>query len=228
MAIATHGMRSFRCSHTGVMMVLRSWPVQTSRGMGGDTAPFVPIPKRRRVVLVHRIVGVVKVEIRMGYPCDAPATVLFGEWFRFGKPSDQKFLFEKTGDIKLMKRIWGQFGLCDSIGTNKRLRGNYLFRGQFGLDYTCKVACQQMGLTFKWLFTEEDLTDLEVTKMPLDLKMQDPKRKKQLPQNRNSISQQGHPMMEERPDRAGEGMVSLQPRVNYGRVYLRTKRFLKT
>ncbi|KAL4560710.1 hypothetical protein LXL04_032863 [Taraxacum kok-saghyz] len=50
MAIATHGMRSFRCSRTGVMMVLRSWPVQTSRGMGGDTAPFVPIPERRRVI----------------------------------------------------------------------------------------------------------------------------------------------------------------------------------
>ena len=64
MAIATHGMRSFRCSRTGVMMVLRSWPVQTSRGMGGDTTPFVPIPERRRAVLVHRIVGVVKVEIR--------------------------------------------------------------------------------------------------------------------------------------------------------------------
>ncbi|KAL4577870.1 hypothetical protein LXL04_013985 [Taraxacum kok-saghyz] len=64
MAIVTHGMRSFRCSRTGVMMVPRSWPVQTSRGMGGDTAPFVPIPERRRVVLVHRIVGVVKVAIR--------------------------------------------------------------------------------------------------------------------------------------------------------------------
>ncbi|KAL4569527.1 hypothetical protein LXL04_025167 [Taraxacum kok-saghyz] len=25
----------------------------------------------------------------MGYPRDAPATVLFGEWFRFGKPGDQ-------------------------------------------------------------------------------------------------------------------------------------------
>ncbi|KAL4592198.1 hypothetical protein LXL04_005185 [Taraxacum kok-saghyz] len=25
----------------------------------------------------------------LGYPRDAPATVLFGEWFRFGKPSDQ-------------------------------------------------------------------------------------------------------------------------------------------
>ncbi|KAL4586790.1 hypothetical protein LXL04_011434 [Taraxacum kok-saghyz] len=33
---------------------------------------------------------------QVGYPRDAPATVLFGEWFRFGKPSDQKFLFEKT------------------------------------------------------------------------------------------------------------------------------------
>ncbi|KAL4573850.1 hypothetical protein LXL04_020670 [Taraxacum kok-saghyz] len=32
----------------------------------------------------------------LGYPRDAPATVLFGEWFRFGKPSDKKFLFEKT------------------------------------------------------------------------------------------------------------------------------------
>ncbi|KAL4562242.1 hypothetical protein LXL04_034440 [Taraxacum kok-saghyz] len=61
------------------------------------------------------------------------------------------------------KRIWGQFGLCDSTGTNKKLRGNYLFRGQFGLDYTCKVACQQMGLTFKWLFTEEDLTEKKET-----------------------------------------------------------------
>ncbi|KAL4561831.1 hypothetical protein LXL04_034011 [Taraxacum kok-saghyz] len=32
----------------------------------------------------------------MGYPRDAPATVLFGEWFRFGKPSDQQFIFERT------------------------------------------------------------------------------------------------------------------------------------
>ncbi|KAL4584392.1 hypothetical protein LXL04_008992 [Taraxacum kok-saghyz] len=32
----------------------------------------------------------------VGYPRDAPATVLFGEWFRFGKPSDQQFLFERT------------------------------------------------------------------------------------------------------------------------------------
>ncbi|KAL4556841.1 hypothetical protein LXL04_003807 [Taraxacum kok-saghyz] len=39
----------------------------------------------------------------------------------------------------MQKRIWGQFGLCDSTGTNKRLRGNYLFRG---------------------LFTEEDWTGL--------------------------------------------------------------------
>ncbi|KAL4574508.1 hypothetical protein LXL04_021340 [Taraxacum kok-saghyz] len=30
------------------------------------------------------------------YPRDAPATVLFGEWLRFGKPSDQQFLFERT------------------------------------------------------------------------------------------------------------------------------------
>ncbi|KAL4583278.1 hypothetical protein LXL04_007848 [Taraxacum kok-saghyz] len=35
----------------------------------------------------------------VGYPRDAPATVLFGEWFRFGKPSDQIFLFEKTQPI---------------------------------------------------------------------------------------------------------------------------------
>ncbi|KAL4554334.1 hypothetical protein LXL04_039554 [Taraxacum kok-saghyz] len=35
----------------------------------------------------------------MGYPRDAPATVLFGEWFRFGKPSDQQFLFERTSNI---------------------------------------------------------------------------------------------------------------------------------
>ncbi|KAL4590611.1 hypothetical protein LXL04_003548 [Taraxacum kok-saghyz] len=34
--------------------------------------------------------------VDVGYPRDAPATVLFGEWFRFGKPNDQKFLFEKT------------------------------------------------------------------------------------------------------------------------------------
>ncbi|KAL4590868.1 hypothetical protein LXL04_003813 [Taraxacum kok-saghyz] len=32
----------------------------------------------------------------VGYPRDAPATVLFGEWFRFVKPSDQQFFFEKT------------------------------------------------------------------------------------------------------------------------------------
>ncbi|KAL4555416.1 hypothetical protein LXL04_038035 [Taraxacum kok-saghyz] len=34
--------------------------------------------------------------VTMGYPRDAPATVLFGKWFRFGKPSDQQFLFERT------------------------------------------------------------------------------------------------------------------------------------
>ncbi|KAL4561693.1 hypothetical protein LXL04_033864 [Taraxacum kok-saghyz] len=28
-------------------------------------------------------------DILVGYPRDAPATVLFGEWFRFGKPSDR-------------------------------------------------------------------------------------------------------------------------------------------
>ncbi|KAL4556710.1 hypothetical protein LXL04_034867 [Taraxacum kok-saghyz] len=28
-------------------------------------------------------------KVNVGYPRDAPATVLFGEWFRFGKPSDQ-------------------------------------------------------------------------------------------------------------------------------------------
>ncbi|KAL4568125.1 hypothetical protein LXL04_023727 [Taraxacum kok-saghyz] len=33
--------------------------------------------------------------IPVGYPRDAPATVVFGEWFRFGKPRNQKFLFEK-------------------------------------------------------------------------------------------------------------------------------------
>ncbi|KAL4587760.1 hypothetical protein LXL04_000634 [Taraxacum kok-saghyz] len=32
----------------------------------------------------------------VGYLRDAPATVLFGEWFRFGKPSNQQFLFERT------------------------------------------------------------------------------------------------------------------------------------
>ena len=64
MAIVTHGMRSFRYSRTRVVMVPRSWPVQTSRGMGGDTTTFVPIPERRRVVVIHRLVGVVNVEIR--------------------------------------------------------------------------------------------------------------------------------------------------------------------
>ncbi|KAL4564124.1 hypothetical protein LXL04_028176 [Taraxacum kok-saghyz] len=34
----------------------------------------------------------------VGYPRDAPATVLFGEWFRFGKLSDQKF-FERTQNL---------------------------------------------------------------------------------------------------------------------------------
>ncbi|KAL4561795.1 hypothetical protein LXL04_033969 [Taraxacum kok-saghyz] len=34
-------------------------------------------------------------KVNVGYPRDAPATVLFGEWFRFGKPSDQ-FIFEET------------------------------------------------------------------------------------------------------------------------------------
>ncbi|KAL4592529.1 hypothetical protein LXL04_005527 [Taraxacum kok-saghyz] len=28
-------------------------------------------------------------KVNVGYPRDAPVTVLFGEWFRFGKPSDQ-------------------------------------------------------------------------------------------------------------------------------------------
>ncbi|KAL4590847.1 hypothetical protein LXL04_003790 [Taraxacum kok-saghyz] len=37
----------------------------------------------------------------MGYPRDAPATVLFGEWFRFGKPSNQtvNVQIEKSGTI---------------------------------------------------------------------------------------------------------------------------------
>ncbi|KAL4580509.1 hypothetical protein LXL04_016705 [Taraxacum kok-saghyz] len=39
----------------------------------------------------------------VGYPRDAPATVLFGEWFRSGKPSDQQFLFEKTILVFLKK-----------------------------------------------------------------------------------------------------------------------------
>ncbi|KAL4590928.1 hypothetical protein LXL04_003875 [Taraxacum kok-saghyz] len=34
--------------------------------------------------------------LKVGYPRDAPTTVFFGECFRFGKPNDQKFLFEKT------------------------------------------------------------------------------------------------------------------------------------
>ncbi|KAL4561881.1 hypothetical protein LXL04_034063 [Taraxacum kok-saghyz] len=42
----------------------------------------------------------------VGYPRDAPATILFGEWFRFGKPSDQKFLFEKTSiEVQRKKQI---------------------------------------------------------------------------------------------------------------------------
>ncbi|KAL4562275.1 hypothetical protein LXL04_034474 [Taraxacum kok-saghyz] len=35
----------------------------------------------------------------MGYPRDAPATVLFDEWFRFGKPSDQQFFSERTVSV---------------------------------------------------------------------------------------------------------------------------------
>ncbi|KAL4563350.1 hypothetical protein LXL04_027391 [Taraxacum kok-saghyz] len=46
----------------------------------------------RHLIAIDRILR----SVPMGYPRDAPATVLFGEWFRFGKPSDQKFLFEKT------------------------------------------------------------------------------------------------------------------------------------
>ncbi|KAL4565637.1 hypothetical protein LXL04_029740 [Taraxacum kok-saghyz] len=34
--------------------------------------------------------------VGLGYPHDAPATVLIGKWFRSGKPSDQQFLFERT------------------------------------------------------------------------------------------------------------------------------------
>ncbi|KAL4589143.1 hypothetical protein LXL04_002047 [Taraxacum kok-saghyz] len=41
-------------------------------------------------------VGHDSVDNSLGYPRDAPATVLFGEWFRFVKPSDQQFFFEKT------------------------------------------------------------------------------------------------------------------------------------
>ncbi|KAL4573350.1 hypothetical protein LXL04_020153 [Taraxacum kok-saghyz] len=40
--------------------------------------------------------GLMQNSLVVGYPRDAPATVLFGDWFRFEKPSDQKFLFEKT------------------------------------------------------------------------------------------------------------------------------------
>ena len=45
--------------------------------------------------------------ILVGYPRDAPATVLFGEWFRFGKPSDQQFLFERT-----VSRVICVYDLC--------------------------------------------------------------------------------------------------------------------
>ncbi|KAL4572545.1 hypothetical protein LXL04_019325 [Taraxacum kok-saghyz] len=38
----------------------------------------------------------------VGYPRDAPATVLFGEWFRFGKPSDQQFIFERTYLVQII------------------------------------------------------------------------------------------------------------------------------
>ncbi|KAL4561695.1 hypothetical protein LXL04_033866 [Taraxacum kok-saghyz] len=31
----------------------------------------------------------IEFKMKVGYPRDAPATVLFGEWFRFGKPSDR-------------------------------------------------------------------------------------------------------------------------------------------
>ncbi|KAL4554182.1 hypothetical protein LXL04_039703 [Taraxacum kok-saghyz] len=37
----------------------------------------------------------------LGYQRDAPATVLFDEWFRFGKPSDQQFFSERTISRKL-------------------------------------------------------------------------------------------------------------------------------
>ncbi|KAL4590082.1 hypothetical protein LXL04_003001 [Taraxacum kok-saghyz] len=33
------------------------------------------------------------IQLGVGYPRDAPATVLFGEWFRFGKPSDRRQKF---------------------------------------------------------------------------------------------------------------------------------------
>ncbi|KAL4590539.1 hypothetical protein LXL04_003471 [Taraxacum kok-saghyz] len=32
----------------------------------------------------------------VGYPRDAPVTVLFGEWFRSGKRGDQQYLLEMT------------------------------------------------------------------------------------------------------------------------------------
>ncbi|KAL4561999.1 hypothetical protein LXL04_034186 [Taraxacum kok-saghyz] len=34
-------------------------------------------------------VGQASFDNSLGYPRDAPTTVLFGEWFRFGKPSDR-------------------------------------------------------------------------------------------------------------------------------------------
>ncbi|KAL4584324.1 hypothetical protein LXL04_008922 [Taraxacum kok-saghyz] len=40
--------------------------------------------------------------IEMGYPRDAPTTVLFGEWFRFGKPGDQvEFQFQLIWEEKI-------------------------------------------------------------------------------------------------------------------------------
>ncbi|KAL4555971.1 hypothetical protein LXL04_038605 [Taraxacum kok-saghyz] len=54
----------------------------------------------------------------VGYPRDAPATVLFGQWFRFGKPSDQQFLFEMMDQIRKQKRSKKSDFLC-KFGPNQ-------------------------------------------------------------------------------------------------------------
>ncbi|KAL4585490.1 hypothetical protein LXL04_010111 [Taraxacum kok-saghyz] len=45
--------------------------------------------KRRNFFIFGISLGRFRTWSTVGYPRDAPATVLFGEWFRFGKPSDR-------------------------------------------------------------------------------------------------------------------------------------------
>ncbi|KAL4561582.1 hypothetical protein LXL04_033752 [Taraxacum kok-saghyz] len=86
-----------------------------------------------RSINTRQILSVVK----MGYPRDAPATVLFGEWFRFGKPSDQKFLFEKTvGRLNVKSGTRPVFSVKVLIVSNAVLNDEYAARVSATVPYS--------------------------------------------------------------------------------------------